>query len=114
MAKQAVKRITDISTSVTQYNVIISVLSMFVQLVKTVMFTMGCLLPIVSAFIHVILLALYLASIYYQAAPDMSDPAHPSPGLPWMMSKGCKFATLENGSYCLQARATFAVVILLA
>jgi hypothetical protein len=99
--------------STTNWNVIIAVLSMFILLVKTVMHIMHIFIPLVSLLVHALLVALYAVSIRNQSAPDMSDLQHPSPGLPWYLSKGCKFATQANKGYCMQARASFAVTCLM-
>lgn len=93
----------------TTFNVVVSVLSMFILLCKTVMFVMHIFIPLVSLLVHALLVALYAVSIRNQAAPDMSDPEKPSPGLPWYLSKGCSYATSENHGYCMQARASFGV-----
>ncbi|KAI7073302.1 hypothetical protein KC352_g42307, partial [Hortaea werneckii] len=73
------------------------------------MFVLHCWIPILSVVIHLGLLGLYAASLKFQSTPDMSDPAHPSPGLPWYLSKGCSYATKGNHGYCMQARAVFAM-----
>jgi len=93
----------------TNFNVVISVLSMFILLVKTTMFVMHVFIPLLSLFVHGLLIALYAVSVRNQSAADMSDMQHPSPGLPWYLSKGCKDAKPENKGYCLQARGSFAV-----
>lgn len=100
---------TDGMCSMTNFNVVISVLSMFILLVKTTMFVMHIFIPLLSLLVHGLLIALYAVSVRNQSAPDMSDPQHPSPGLPWYLSKGCSGAKPENKGYCMQARASFAV-----
>lgn len=97
----------------TTFNVVISVLSMFILLAKSAMFVLHIFVPALSVFTHALLVALYSVSIYNQSRPDMSDPDHRSPGLPWYLSKGCSYATAKNHGYCLQARASFAVVIVM-
>lgn len=97
----------------TEFNVVISVLSMFILLVKSAMFILHIFLPALSVFVHALLVALYCVSIYNQSSHDLSDPAHPSPGLPWYLSKGCGYAESGNYSFCMQARASFAVVIVM-
>lgn len=104
--------ITD-STSMTTFNVVISLLSMFILLVKASMYVLHCFIPALSVFVHALLVALYCVSIYNQSRPDMTDLEKPSPGLPWYISKGCSYATPGNHGYCMQARATFAVVIVM-
>lgn len=92
---------------------VISVLSMFILLVKSAMFVLHCWIPALSVVIHAALVALYAVSIYNQSQPDLSDPEHQLRGLPWYLSKGCSYAERGNEGYCLQARASFAVVILM-
>ena len=93
----------------TTFNVVVSVLSMFILLIKTTMFVMHIFIPLISLFVHGLLIALYAVSIRNQSAPDMSDLKHPSPGLPWYLSKGCSGAKEANKGFCMQARASFAV-----
>lgn len=97
----------------TTFNVVISLLSMFILLVKASMYVLHCFIPALSVFVHALLVALYCVSIYNQSRPDMTDLEKPSPGLPWYISKGCSYATPGNHGYCMQARATFAVVIVM-
>ena len=95
--------------SLVQFNIVISVFSTFILWVKATRFVLHCWIPILSVVIHLGLLGLYAASLKFQSTPDMSDPAHPSPGLPWYLSKGCSYATKGNHGYCMQARAVFAM-----
>lgn len=97
----------------TEFNVVISILSMFILLAKSAMFIMHIFIPALSVLVHALLVALYSVSIYNQSRPDMSDINHPSPGMPWYLSKGCSYATPGNKGYCLQARASFAVTIVM-
>ena len=95
----------------TQFNVIISVLSVFILLVKSTMFVLHTWLPILSIIIHMILIALFAVSIRNQATPDLSnkDVPHLSSNMPWYLSKGCSYATDKNQHYCMQARASFGI-----
>ncbi|KAI6880877.1 hypothetical protein KC355_g22116, partial [Hortaea werneckii] len=95
------------SAYLVQFNIVISVFSTFILLVKATMFVLHCWIPILSVVIHLGLLGLYAASLKFQSTPDMSDPDHPSPRLPWYLSKGCSYATKSNHGYCMQARAVF-------
>ena len=101
------------SRSLTQFNIVISVLSMFLLLAKSTMVVLHVFVPLLSAFLHILLVALYAVSIRDQSAPDMTDSDHPSPGLPWYLSKGCKYAESGNYGYCMQARASFAVTCIM-
>ena len=97
----------------TQFNVVISVLSMFILLVKVVMFVLHAFLPVLSIFVHLLLIVLYAVGVRNQATPDLTDKTvpHLQKNMPWYLSKGCSFATEKNKHYCLQARASFAVTI---
>lgn len=97
----------------TQFNVVITILSMFILLAKSSMYVMHIFIPPLSLFTHALLVALYAVSVYNQSAADMSDEDHPSPGMPWYLSKGCKYATPGNWEYCMQARASFAVTVVM-
>ena len=99
----------------TQFNVVVSVLAMFILLVKSVMFVLHSFLPLLSVFVHLLLVALYAVAIRNQATPDLSDKSvpHLSKSLPWYLSKGCGFATEKNKGYCMQARASFGVSIVM-
>lgn len=96
--------------SITNYNVVISVLSLFMMLVKSIMYVVHCFPPILSIAIHAILIALYVVSISYQAASDTSDPQHPQNGPPWYITKSC--SVTHNPALvgsCQQAKASFAL-----
>lgn len=98
----------------TNYNVAISVLSVFILLCKVIMFITSVFHPLLSLVVHVALVILYAVSIHNQAGPDMSDPAHPQPGAPWYITKKCgPPVTPDLIGYCKQAKAAFAVTILM-
>ncbi|KAK3723049.1 hypothetical protein LTR37_002195 [Vermiconidia calcicola] len=101
------------SQFITTFNVIISVLSLFVLLVKSTMYVLHTFVPLLSVFIHALLIALYAVSIRNQATPDVSNTKVPnlSRSMPWYLSKGCSHATAGNEGYCMQARASFGVTI---
>ena len=78
------------------------------------MYICGVFHPLISIFFHSALTILYAVSIHNQAGPDMSDPAHPQPGAPWYITKSCGPPVSENLiGYCKQAKAAFAVTILM-
>lgn len=105
--------LADAENSTTDFNVVVSVLSTFLLLTKVVVYVMHGFMPFLSILVHGALIAVYAVSVRNQSAPDMSDPKRPSPGLPWYLSKGCGYATQGNYSYCMQARASFAMAIVL-
>lgn len=95
--------------SITNYNLVMSVLSMFIMLVKGIMWMLHVLPPIISAIMHAILIVLFTISVVYQASPDTSDPRHPQTGPPWYITKSCSVTySKSNVGYCMQAKATFA------
>ena len=100
--------------STTYYNVIIAVVSLFILLIKGIMFITHLFDPLISTLIHAALTAIYAVSIRNQTAPDMSDPDHPQPGAPWYITKSCGPPVSPHlKNYCTQAKACFAVTILL-
>lgn len=101
------------SSITTDFNVIVSVLSVFVLLVKLIMFVMHVWFPALSVIANSIIIALWSFSIYGQAGPDHSDPKHPMP-VAWYVAKSCKFASASGDyGYCMQAKGAFAVSCLL-
>ncbi|MCJ1271352.1 hypothetical protein MMC22_011252 [Lobaria immixta] len=102
------------SKFVTYYNVIIAVLSVFLLLIKGIMFITHVFDPIVSAILHAALIAIYAVSLHAQAGSDMSDPKHPQPGAPWYITKSCGAPVDPKlKGYCQQAKGAFAVTVLL-
>jgi hypothetical protein len=100
---------TDSDHSITDYNVAITVLSMFIMLVKGIMYMLHVFPPVLSVLIHTGLLILYTISVDYQASSDTTDPDHPQHGAPWYITKNCNVAhNKHNVQYCEQAKASFA------
>ena len=100
--------------STTNYNVVISVLSVFILLCKGIMFITSVFHPLLSLLIHAALAALFAVSIHNQAGPDKSDPAHLQPGAPWYITKSCgPPVSSDLIGYCKQAKAAFAVTIIM-
>jgi hypothetical protein len=99
--------------SITSFNVVVSVFSMFMLLVKLVMFVMHIWIPLLSCIVNVVLIALWTVSIYGQAGPDYSDPQHPSPSA-WYVTKSCSYASASGYyGYCMQAKGAFAATCLM-
>ncbi|KAL8962407.1 MAG: hypothetical protein Q9193_001181 [Seirophora villosa] len=102
------------SQFVTDFNVVISVLALFLLLVKGIMYICRIFHPLLSAILHAALVALFAVSIHAQAAPDTSDPDHPQPGAPWYITRGCGAPVRPSlRGYCQQAQASFAVTVML-
>ncbi|KAF2461406.1 hypothetical protein BDY21DRAFT_278486 [Lineolata rhizophorae] len=98
----------------TNFNLVISVLSTFILLTKSVMFIMHTFIPLISLLSHALLVALYAVSVRYQTAPDTNDPDHPQNGPPWYITKDCGVASDPNNvGYCKQAKTAFILTCLM-
>lgn len=92
----------------TKYNLIISILSMFILLLKSVLVPMHVLFPIFAFLIHAVEVGLWAYSVYAQTSPDTIDPVHKNHGPPWYITKSCSVAfKKENIGFCKQAKASF-------
>ncbi|ATZ50108.1 hypothetical protein BCIN_05g04890 [Botrytis cinerea B05.10] len=99
------------SQTLQNFNIGISVLSMFIQLCKVVMFIMHIWYPLLSTVINGLLTVCWIVSIYGQAGPDHTDPDHPS-NVAWYIAKSCSYAAPSgNEHYCQMAKGTFAVTV---
>lgn len=95
----------------TNFNLAVSVLSMFMLLVKVIMFVMRIWYPFVAGLISALLSILWIVSLYGQMGPDYSDPRHPSP-LAWYVAHSCELARPSgNHHYCLLAQGTFVTTL---
>lgn len=101
------------SETLTNFNVAISVLSMFIMLVKVTMFSLHIWYPLLSSIVNIALIAMWAVSVYGQAGPDHSDPKHPS-SVAWYISKSCSYAVPSgNHHYCIMAKGTFATTVIM-
>ncbi|EMR69794.1 hypothetical protein UCREL1_3182 [Eutypa lata UCREL1] len=66
------------SQALTNFNVAISIISLFVLLTKCICFIMHIWYPLLALFVNICLTAFYATSIYGQAGPDYLDPDKPS------------------------------------
>jgi hypothetical protein len=104
---------TNTQTRLTDFNVAVSVLSMFVLLVKAAMFLLHIWYPILSTLTNLPIVVLWAVSVYGQMGPDHSDPKHPS-NIAWYLTKSCSYARPSgNYGYCLQAKGAFAVTVVM-
>lgn len=102
------------SSSLTSFNLVISVLATFILLVKAVMFVLHIWYPLLATVTNAAITALWIVSIYGQAGPDHSDPAFPS-NTAWYITHSCSIAKpTGNEHYCLMAKGTFAVTVFMA
>jgi hypothetical protein len=99
-----------IAYSLTQFNLIVTVLCMFIMLVKALLLYLHTLYPILSLAVHALEVGLWAYSVYGQQTPDMSDPANPQPGPAWYITKSCSVSFKKsNVGFCMQAKASFYV-----
>lgn len=70
--------------------------------------------PIISVFVHTLLIILYSVSLAYQTSSDLSDPTRPQKGAPWYITKSCNVAKYQsNIGYCRQAKSTFYCTVMI-
>ncbi|RAL68223.1 hypothetical protein DID88_008926 [Monilinia fructigena] len=107
------------SQTLQNLNIGISVLSMFIQLCKVVMFIMHVWYPLISTIVNGLLTACWVVSMYGQAGPDHNDPRYPS-NVAWYIAKELlicqahwKLSLLPDGQGYF-AVSTFMMVIYLA
>ncbi|KXJ91292.1 hypothetical protein Micbo1qcDRAFT_233821 [Microdochium bolleyi] len=99
------------SPMITNFNVAISIISLFVMIVKLITFIMHVWFPIICTFSYLALSALYATSVYGQAGPDHLDPDVPS-SVAWYIAKPCTVAANESvQSSCRVAKGTFATTV---
>ena len=95
----------------TNFNVAISVVTLFVLLVKMISFIMKIWFPIIALVINAGMVGLWTVSVYGQMGPDYVDPLRPSP-IAWYIRKSCDIARpygVERS--CNLAKGTFAVSV---
>jgi len=101
------------SAFITNFNIIVSVLSMFILIVKATLYVMHMWYPILSVPVNTAIVALWAVSIYGQAGPDYSDPQHPSSSA-WYVSKSCSYAEASGNLHnCLMAKGSFATTVIM-
>ncbi|KAL3476379.1 hypothetical protein BJX99DRAFT_142603 [Aspergillus californicus] len=98
----------------TNWNLVISILSVFIFITKFPLHLLHLLYPAGLALVQVGLIVVYCVSAAWQAGSDTSDPDHPQNGPPWYITKNCNVAFGSgNVTYCMQAKSLFAVTIIL-
>ncbi|KAK3393848.1 hypothetical protein B0H63DRAFT_444055 [Podospora didyma] len=99
------------SQTLTNFNVAISIVSLFILLGKMIAVIMKVFYPIIGLFTNLSLTALYAVSVYGQAGPDYADPRYPS-SVAWYIRMGCDIAKPYNMvKQCQMAKGTFAATI---
>ncbi|OAA54972.1 hypothetical protein SPI_08476 [Niveomyces insectorum RCEF 264] len=101
------------SQTLTDLNVAVSVLSLFILLTKMIALIMHVFFPIIGFVASFALTALFATSVYGQAGPDYADPRHPSP-VAWYIAKGCQYAKEAGAvSDCMMAKGAFAATVVM-
>lgn len=107
------QKLTAYTFRLTNFNVAISVLSLFVLLAKLISFIMKVYYPVIGVFASFAMTALYATSVYGQAGPDYADSRYPSP-VAWYIRKSCDPARPWNAyKSCQLAKGSFAVTVYL-
>ncbi|KAF7546607.1 hypothetical protein G7Z17_g8316 [Cylindrodendrum hubeiense] len=101
------------SRTLTDFNVAISVLSLFMLLSKLTAYIMKVWFPVLATFINVGMVALYAVSTYGNIGPDYTDSRYPASSA-WYFRKGCDMAK-PNGHYssCRLAQAVLVPIVYL-
>jgi hypothetical protein len=99
------------SRTLTDFNVAISVISLFFLLVKLIAFIMRAWFPIVAVVMNIALVALYTVSVYGGVGPDHADDRYPAYAA-WYLRYGCDMAK-PYGMYksCQIAQATLGLSV---
>ena len=97
--------------SLTNFNVAISVLSLFLLLTKMIMIIMRAFYPVIGTIVALATTVLYSVSAYGQAGPDYADSRYPSP-VAWYIRMSCDIAKPYGAvRNCMMAKGTFAVTV---
>ncbi|GAP85336.2 putative succinate-semialdehyde dehydrogenase [Rosellinia necatrix] len=101
------------SSTLTDYNVAIAIISLFFLITKLIAFIMDFWLPIIVLPINIAFVGLYAASLGGQAGPDYLDPSRPS-RVAWYIAKPCSVAASHKiQGFCTSAKGTFAAFSLM-
>jgi len=102
------------SQSLTTFNLVITILSTFIWILKLVLVPMHIMFPVISLLLHSLETGLFAYSVYGQTSHDTIDPEHQNNGLPWYLTHSCSVsAKPSNEHYCQQAKATFYITVFL-
>jgi hypothetical protein len=98
----------------TQYHLVIGVVCMFFWLVKSTMWLVHWFVPLLSVLLHLALLILWAYGLHIQTSPDTIDPKRQNKGAPWYITKSCNIVEDSHvKSYCMQAKSSFAISIVM-
>jgi hypothetical protein len=97
--------------TLTDFNVAISIISLFFLLTKLILFIMRGWFPIIGVSVNLVLTTLYAVSAYGQVGPDYADSRYPAPAA-WYFRYGCDLAR-EKNMYkpCQIAQGSLAVTL---
>ncbi|KAG5944125.1 hypothetical protein E4U53_006927 [Claviceps sorghi] len=99
------------SQTLTDFNVAISVMSLFFLLAKLIAFIMKLWYPILATFVNCSMVALYTVSTYGQIGPDYADARYPAPAA-WYFRQGCDLAKQYNKyRICQVAQASLFITL---
>ncbi|KAF1815386.1 hypothetical protein P152DRAFT_183826 [Eremomyces bilateralis CBS 781.70] len=84
------------SQFLTNFNLVASVLGLFLLLTKGTMHVLHAFVPVISVIVHSALVGVYAYSVYGQSSKDLSDPRHPQKGLAWYITKDCKISSYNT------------------
>lgn len=99
------------SQTLTDFNVAISIISLFIFIAKLVLIIMRHWYPILSLSTHISLTVLYIVSMYGQMGPDHLDERYPS-NIAWYIRMSCDVAGKYGAEkYCQMAKGTFAATV---
>lgn len=97
----------------TDFNVAISIISLFTLLTKMIMFIMKYWYPLIGLFMSFAMVGLYTTSVYGQAGPDRADPRYQSSS-PWYLRLSCDVAEPYGAEMkCMMAKGTFAATVIM-
>ena len=102
-------------SSLTNFNVAISIVTLFFLLTKLILFIMKVWYPLVATVVNIGLVALYAVSTYGQAGPDYADPKRPSASA-WYLRNNCNVAAYDVTNAvksCKTAQGTFAATLIM-
>ncbi|PHH59485.1 hypothetical protein CDD81_3152 [Ophiocordyceps australis] len=101
------------SSTLTNLNVAISIISLFFLLAKLIAFIMRVWYPVIAVVANVALIALYSVSIYGQIGPDYADSRYPAPAA-WYLRRGCSLAEpYGKHKACQIAQGSLAITLLM-
>ncbi|EGY15697.1 hypothetical protein HYQ45_002194 [Verticillium longisporum] len=102
------------SQSLTDFNVALTLVSLFSLIVRMVLFIMKVYYPLIALIFNIILTALWTTSMYGQMGPDHADPERPS-NIAWYITRSCAPAGGRHNAEksCRLAKASFAVTVLM-